>query len=281
MGDFTKVSNYNPQANFNMVRFGADTPITEYELNEVQQIQQNVLKTALVNTIGNGFIKSGNLIDSGTSITLSNSVVHLNGKVFEIDSLTSTLNEGETIYLDVFTKTISKTDSIKNLGNQQTSTTVTNYLQDTRLLGIETARREQVCYNLVKTTGVANHDYLIVCKRENGEFKDLRPLGNLNDYKETVEGSHISTESSTGVIQDLEILGNTVQDVDNLADIKSVGELQEDGTYKMSILSTNGLDKGNQSYQENKCDILLPCQLEKVGDVSDRLYYDGIIIVQD
>ena len=276
MGDFTKVSNYNPQANFNMVRFGADTPITEYELNEVQQIQQNVLKTALVNTIGNGFIKSGNLIDSGTSITLSNSVVHLNGKVFEIDSLTSTLNEGETIYLDVFTKTISKTDSIKNLGNQQTSTTVTNYLQDTRLLGIETARREQVCYNLVKTTGVANHDYLIVCKRENGEFKDLRPLGNLNDYKETVEGSHISTESSTGVIQDLEILGNTVQDVDNLADIKSVGELQEDGTYKMSILSTNGLDKGNQSYQENKCDILLPCQLEKVGDVSDRLYYDDV-----
>ena len=52
-----------------------------------------------------------------------------------------------------------------------------------------------------------------------------------------LEGNHISTESSTGAIQDLEILGNTVQDVDNLADIKSVGVLQEDGTYKMSILS--------------------------------------------
>src|SRR5699024_4255537 len=33
------------------------------------------------------------------------------------------------------------------------------------------------------------------------------------------------------------IKGNTVQDPDNLSDIKSVGELQEDGTYKMSILS--------------------------------------------
>src|SRR5699024_12080809 len=52
-----------------------------------------------------------------------------------------------------------------------------------------------------------------------------------------LEGSYISTESSTGAIQDLEILGNTVQDPNNLADIKSVGELQEDGTYKMSILS--------------------------------------------
>ena len=174
-----------------------------------------------------------------------------------------------------------------------------------------------------------------------------------------------------GAIQDIEIKGNTVQDPDNLADIKSVGELQEDGTYKMSILScgknlfdknailkdvdlngTDGfefskvgthtsdyievregqtlirnlgtwyftynnnkeflgvvsgntkyivaskvkyvritvtnenlntfqLEEGTQStpyepYQGNKCDILLPCQLEKVGDVSDRLYYDDV-----
>src|SRR5699024_6921917 len=40
-----------------------------------------------------------------------------------------------------------------------------------------------------------------------------------------------------GAIQDIEIKGNTVQDPDNLSDIKSVGELQEDGIYKMSILS--------------------------------------------
>ena len=177
-----------------------------------------------------------------------------------------------------------------------------------------------------------------------------------------------------GAIQDIEIKGNTVQDPDNLADIKSVGVLQEDGTYKMSILScgknlfdgkdmlvnksindngdeidANGtntsryiriksntnyatstlvwgrlsfydenkkflfnnkgsvanniyvnsqtakyvrvsfdtsstniqLEEGTQAtpyelYQENKCDILLPCQLEKVGDVSDRLYYDDV-----
>ena len=183
-----------------------------------------------------------------------------------------------------------------------------------------------------------------------------------------------------GAIQDIEIKGNTVQDPDNLSDIKSVGELQEDGTYKMSILScgknlfdegniiygglintNNGINvnaswfytdyikvkKGNyhlgvykkpfdnyychfydinkthigygdsvgfafnglctfnqdgyirlsgmvssineaqleegtvateyEPYQENKCDILLPCQLEKVGDVSDRIVCkDGV-----
>ena len=220
------------------------------------------------------------------------------------------------------------------------------------------------------------------------------------------EDTYISvTDSIDGAIQDIEIKGNTVQDPDNLSDIKSVGELQEDGTYKMSILScgknlltlekmweafndtvdgtnsssfdgdilslkwngivrkanltkikfrentrytlsywcksadsgtwqrsmirfeyTDGtisnltssstsnteftkqtvtslegktvkniivdlnstllinkiqLEEGTQAtsyepYQENKCDILLPCQLEKVGGVSDRLYYDDV-----
>ena len=179
-----------------------------------------------------------------------------------------------------------------------------------------------------------------------------------------------------GAIQDIEIKGNTFQDPDNLADIKSVGELQEDGTYKMSILSCgknlfdgkieigtlldNGelrqdsnarrscnyisvkpnmsvscynsgnsylvyieydnnyntlgsvaipprqsktflckgrylkfryegtdfttlqLEEGTvatsyEPYQGNKCDILLPCQLEKVGDVADRIICkDGV-----
>ena len=179
-----------------------------------------------------------------------------------------------------------------------------------------------------------------------------------------------ATETMPGAIQDLEVLGNTIQNVDDLSNIKSVGELQEDGTYKMSILSCGknlssvneftsvqtfkkiidlkSLPNGNyklslnisnvtgltgfryyykdgtfklfadgqssgyktynvevsdtsdfiavwgdsvltniqleegtvatpyEPYQENKCDILLPCQLEKVGNVSDRLYYDDV-----
>ena len=195
------------------------------------------------------------------------------------------------------------------------------------------------------------------------------------------EDTYISvTDSIDGAIQDIEIKGNTVQDPDNLSDIKSVGELQEDGTYKMSILSCGKnlfdgeLEQGTYSYdgsiktsidgevrnvnpiyvkggsticftsntsvgilvweynslgvcelktpsevnmnvgfklrentkyinfrlgtndenvvlqleegtvatpyepyQGNKCDILLPCQLEKVGDVADRIVCkDGV-----
>lgn len=75
-----------------------------------------------------------------------------------------------------------------------------------------------------------------------------------------------------GVIKDIEIFGNTIQDQHDLTDVKSVGELQQDNTYKISILSTNGLEEINELYQESKCDIILPCQLEKVEDVCDRLF---------
>lgn len=42
-----------------------------------------------------------------------------------------------------------------------------------------------------------------------------------------VEGSHISTDSSSGYAKDVEILGNTIQNASNLADIRSVGDKVE------------------------------------------------------
>ena len=209
-------------------------------------------------------------------------------------------------------------------------------------------------------------------------------------YEEVNSPNPSVSNSIEGSLEDIQILGNTVQDPDNLADIKSVGVLQEDGTYKMSISScgknfnsglelgglntttgdisvdntkfrsknyikikpnmdinikmytqdlvvnsifeydanlkfiknispgtalssncayikvqgrhtTNGTDitsilnnnvdlqieEGTvatpyEPYQENKCDILLPCQLEKVGDVSDRLFRreDGVWCIE-
>ena len=60
MGDYGKLSNFNSKANFSMVRFGADTPITECELNEVQQIQDYKHKQ-LAKVIGDRFTKIGKM----------------------------------------------------------------------------------------------------------------------------------------------------------------------------------------------------------------------------
>lgn len=53
-----------------------------------------------------------------------------------------------------------------------------------------------------------------------------------------VEGSHISTDSSVGYLKDVEIKGNTIQDPNNLADIRSVGDKVEgQELYKIPVLS--------------------------------------------
>lgn len=53
-----------------------------------------------------------------------------------------------------------------------------------------------------------------------------------------VEGSNISTDSSVGYAKDVEILGNTIQDASNLADIRSVGDkLEGQELYKTDVVS--------------------------------------------
>ena len=53
-----------------------------------------------------------------------------------------------------------------------------------------------------------------------------------------VEGSHISTDSSSGYAKDVEILGNTIQSASNLADIRSVGDKVEgQELYEIPVLS--------------------------------------------
>lgn len=53
-----------------------------------------------------------------------------------------------------------------------------------------------------------------------------------------VEGSNISTDSSSGYAKDVEILGNTIQNSENLADIRSVGDTVEgQELYEIPVVS--------------------------------------------
>nr|DAF86567.1 MAG TPA: tail fiber protein [Siphoviridae sp. ctcx61] len=82
-----------------------------------------------------------------------------------------------------------------------------------------------------------------------------------------IEGSHISTDSSSGYLKDIEILGNTIQNASNLADIRSVGDKVEgQELYEIPVLSVGknlfdgklfigkGLDgiTGDETIQSNR-----------------------------
>lgn len=65
-----------------------------------------------------------------------------------------------------------------------------------------------------------------------------RDLAKGRIVEETKEGTYLSFDNTVeGFVQDIEFCGNTVQDSNNLADIKSSGIANGDGTYQMSILS--------------------------------------------
>ena len=53
--DFSKDSNYNPNTNVSQVKFGADAPVLEVELNELQQVQNKAREDLVKSMIPSGF----------------------------------------------------------------------------------------------------------------------------------------------------------------------------------------------------------------------------------
>lgn len=89
--------------------------------------------------------------------------------------------------------------------------------------------------------------------------------------------------TADGVLQIIEIKGNSIIDESDGEKIKSVGDkIEGENLYKISLLSTNGLSKSNINYKECEVEILLPVQLERVDDIYDRLIFntEGVWIVE-
>ena len=75
-----------------------------------------------------------------------------------------------------------------------------------------------------------------------------RDIEKAKEIYAPVEGSHISTDSSSGYLKGVEILGNTIQSASNLADIRSVGDKVEgQELYEIPVVSCGkNLFDGNE-----------------------------------
>ena len=228
MGDYGRLSNFNPDANFSLVRYGGNTPITELELNETQMLLSNRIKALSQSVIGDRFLEGGviNLDTTTNEFTITNQLLINQGRELFISSLRDVLIDNETVYLDIYEQEITKDSTIKRNGNLQESSTVENTLLDPRLEGIETARRMQTCFDLVKEVS-------------RFEFETTEPIIKVgeHDYK-TVSGKYSKI---------VRIEGNVSQSPDTPNDLKFVGDKQEDGSYLIPITSTN-----NNMYNLNR-----------------------------
>ena len=153
MPDFNKGSTFNKDANFQGVKFGADAPLLETELNELQDIQTEARAEIIRDTIPSGFVQLGELdfdymLNNENCVKMkTDSVAYVNGYKVVIPKDTI-INIGKApekdaredlLFLEVWKEEVTK-DSVLTVAGGEGQAQINNPILDDRV-GQETARR--------------------------------------------------------------------------------------------------------------------------------------------
>ena len=159
MANFDKYSNYNENTSHSSIIFGADKPVLEVELNEMQQIINTKLSriiTALLGTSSIAFLENSSLsFNSSTNLARVQNclVVTSNGLTALIEDTTVSVSSTQNIlYVKIQEETKTSTDTLRECGNTIGSV-VTNPIKDSRS-PIETTRRKVVTWTLQSGSSV-------------------------------------------------------------------------------------------------------------------------------
>lgn len=153
MPDFNKGSTFNKDANFQGVKFGADAPLLETELNELQDIQTEARAEIIRDSIPSGFVKLGELdydymLNNENCVKLkTDSVAYVNGykilipkdTIVDIGKAPEKDAREDLLFLEVWKEEVTK-DSILTVAGGEGQAQISNTILDDRI-GQETARR--------------------------------------------------------------------------------------------------------------------------------------------
>lgn len=184
MASFDVYSNYKDNAGVSSVVFGAEKPVLEVEVNEVQEIQKTMLRRAIKNIMGDGITDLSKVVYEDGAVKIKEGcALVIEGIMVECTGLSQTVTS-DTVYLQVWEETQNYADTLKEEGNQQDSATVANWFKDTRS-DVETSRRKVVKYTLATTTNPARHN-LAIAKVADGVMTRLVKEVNFNNLSNTV-----------------------------------------------------------------------------------------------
>ena len=184
MASFDKYTNHRDNAGVSGVVFGAEKPLLEVEMNEVQEIQKSMLRRAIKNIIGDGVTDLSKIVYEGGAVKVKEGcALAVDGYMVESTGLSITASSG-TVYLQVWEETATYSETLKKEGNQQDSTTVTNWFKDNRS-DAETSRRKVVKYTLATTTNSARHN-LAIAKVADGVMTRLCKEISFSNLSNTV-----------------------------------------------------------------------------------------------
>lgn len=198
MADFSLISKFNPTANFKLLQIGSDAPVLEVELNEMQEIADNKMNLFMQGFIGEGLSSIHNIeYDNETKeFTMRDNIAFIGGRVIPISTLSLRLNAGEIAYLKVWEETVTYKDLIPYYGNVQETRYVENYLFDDRI-AMETSRRVQTKYDLVKTNTESDCLYLPICTIT--ENNTMKLLAKITHNYEVLDGGDFNSHSENTI----------------------------------------------------------------------------------
>lgn len=217
MPSFDKYTDYNPKAGVSSVVFGKNSNVLEVEMNEVQEVQKHMLRTAIKNLMGDGVTDLSKITYSGGKVKIAaGCVIAVNGYLIECNGLETSMTNG-TAYVQAWEETVSCDATLKENGNQQKGT-VPNYFKDSRT-GVETTRRKVLKFTL----GVDRADgreCLAVATVVDGKMTRICKEVNMSSLSDKVIDLQVQTGTyGNGVIGvEVDLENNT---------IKRVGENEE------------------------------------------------------
>lgn len=184
MSNFDKYTNYNDTAGVSSVVFGADAPVLEVELNEMQEIQKSFLRKTLKNLIGDGISDKNAISYSNGTLSIANGCFfNVGGYLIQCTGLSIAVTEG-TVYLQVWEETVDHTATLKTEGNAQSSATIPNYFKDSRY-PIETSKRKVIKYTLSTTTDSSKQNLAIASVSGSTPIKIVKEI-NLTKLSDKV-----------------------------------------------------------------------------------------------
>lgn len=184
MASFDKYTNHRDNAGVSGVVFGAEKPLLEVEMNEVQEIQKSMLRRAIKNIIGDGVTDFSKIVYEGGAVKVKEGcALAVDGYMVESTGLSLTASSG-TVYLQVWEETATYSETLKKEGNQQDSATVTNWFKDNRS-DTETSRRKVVKYTLATSTNSGRHN-LAIAKVADGVMTRLCKEISFSNLSNTV-----------------------------------------------------------------------------------------------
>lgn len=199
-----RISNENTRKANEAVREKNETSRQYVFENKVNEVDKKIVE---LNTTKDNFV--------------SNINTKVDTKISEID------NVKDNFVSSVNTKVDSKISELDNAKSDMTNT-VSNKVNE-----VETR------FNALTSSQQQSSEVIDARDGETSLKTRLdRDIEKTKQVYANVEGSNISTDSSVGYLRDIEILGNTIQNASNLADIRSVGDKVEgQELYEIPVLS--------------------------------------------